>query len=239
MPTLEEIAMHLDLEESKNANCNHHRDEEALVLKFRKVLQQRHEGPQGGFNHKVGNNHAGSFEGLGNSSLTPGYCGCCGKYGHWAKELSKTLERGRLPTLIDEEDWGGASNEQSDPQNVAETFEAALSTMALEIRDNPWIVDFRASTHVTRNGKILNEIREPIDQYNVKTTNKQTHVVCGQGDVSFHFPSGEIKKINNVLYILGLTKNLLSIGTMTYVRFVANLIFKDVCYSRKAIHQKL
>jgi hypothetical protein len=192
MPTLEEIAMHLDLEESKNANCNHHRDEEALVLKFRKVLQQRHEGPQGGFNHKVGNNHAGSFEGLGNSSLTPGYCGCCGKYGHWAQELSKT-----------------------------------------------WIVDFRASTHVTRNGKILNEIREPIDQYNVKTTNKQTHVVCGQGDVSFHFPNGEIKKINNVLYILGLTKNLLSIGTMTYVRFVANLIFKDVCYSRKAIHQKL
>jgi hypothetical protein len=34
MPTLEEIAMHLELEESKNANRNRHHDEEALVLKF-------------------------------------------------------------------------------------------------------------------------------------------------------------------------------------------------------------
>jgi hypothetical protein len=51
---------------------------------------------------------------------------------------------------------------------------------------------------------------EPVDQYNVKTANGQTHALRGQGDVSFHFPDGELKKINNVLYIPGLTNNLLS-----------------------------
>ncbi len=93
IPTLEEIAMHLELQESKNTNHNRHHDEEALVLKFWKVLQQRHKGPHGGFNRKVGNNHAGSFEGLGNSSLKLGYCGRCGKYGHWAKECPNIKER--------------------------------------------------------------------------------------------------------------------------------------------------
>jgi hypothetical protein len=37
---------------------------------------------------------------------------------------------------------GGASNEQSGPQNVAKTFETTLSAMSLEIGDNTWIVDF-------------------------------------------------------------------------------------------------
>jgi hypothetical protein len=53
------------------------------------------------------------------------------------------LKRGKLPySLIDEEDGVGASNEQSDPKNVAKTFEATLSTMVLKTKDNTWIVDF-------------------------------------------------------------------------------------------------
>lgn len=60
----------------------------------------------------------------------------------------------------------------------------------------------------------------------MKSTNEQTHVVCGQGDVNFHFPNGEIKKINNVLYVPRLTKNLLSIGTMTNPRFVVIFDFR-------------
>lgn len=41
MPILDEIVVTLELEENMNANCNRHRDEEAIVLKFRKVFQQR------------------------------------------------------------------------------------------------------------------------------------------------------------------------------------------------------
>jgi len=85
----------------------------------------------------------------------------------------QTLKRGKLPySLIDEEDGIGASNEQSDPKSVAKTFEATLSTMALKTRDNTWIVDFGASTHVIRNAKILDEVKEVVDQYNVKTANE-------------------------------------------------------------------
>jgi hypothetical protein len=104
----------------------------------------------------------------------------------------QTLERSKLPTLYLMKKMDGASNEQNDPHNVAKTFETTLSAMALEIGNNTWIVDFGTSTHVTINAKILDKVRKPIDQYNVKTTNGQTHVVHGQGDISFHFPDGEI-----------------------------------------------
>jgi hypothetical protein len=93
--------------------------------------------------------------------------------------------------------------------------------MVLEIKDNTWIVDFGTCTHVTRNAKIQNEVKEPIDQHNVKIANKQSHVIHRQGDVNFYFPNGEIKIISNFLYILRFTKKLLSIGTMTDAGFVA------------------
>jgi hypothetical protein len=73
----------------------------------------------------------------------------------------------------------------------------------------------------------------------VKTTNEQTYAVCGQGDVSFHFLDGEIKKINNVLYGLGLTKNLLSIGTMTNARFVAVFDFQRCLLFTKGSSPKI
>ncbi len=74
------------------------------------------------------------------------------------------MKRGKLPySLIDEEDGVGASNEQSDPKNVAKTFEATLSTMVLKTKDNTWIVDFWASTHVIGNAKILDEIKELVN----------------------------------------------------------------------------
>jgi hypothetical protein len=68
MPTFEEIVMSLELKENMNPNCNRHHNEEALVFKFQKVLQQRQGELHGGFNCIVSNNHAKSFEGLGNSS---------------------------------------------------------------------------------------------------------------------------------------------------------------------------
>ncbi len=40
IPTIENIISHLKLEESKNANHNHHHDEEVLALKFWNVLEQ-------------------------------------------------------------------------------------------------------------------------------------------------------------------------------------------------------
>jgi hypothetical protein len=38
------------------------------------------------------------------------------------------------------------------------------------------------------------------------------HVVARKGSVFVQFPSGEIKKINNVFYVFGIKQNFLSMG---------------------------
>jgi hypothetical protein len=52
--------------------------------------------------------------------------------------------------------------------------------MVLETRDNTWIVDFGANTHVTTNAKVINEVKKLIDQYNVKIAIEESHVVYGK-----------------------------------------------------------
>jgi hypothetical protein len=41
-----------------------------------------------------------------------------------------------------------------------------------------------------------------------------TYLVAGVGSISFQMPSGDILELTSVLYVLGLTKNLLSVSVM-------------------------
>ncbi|CAK9194039.1 unnamed protein product [Sphagnum jensenii] len=172
MPTLEEIATRLEREKTRNANHNHHHDEEVFVLKFRKVLHKDKEEHMEDSTTKLAITMLEALKDLGILLSSLVIVVILGNMVIGQKSV-QTLKRGKLPySLIDEEDGVGVSNEQSDPKNVAETFEATLSTMVLETRNNTWIVDFGASTHVIGNAKILDEVKELVDQYNVKTANE-------------------------------------------------------------------
>jgi hypothetical protein len=64
----EEIVVHLELEENKNVNRNHHYNEKLLFSSFIiRVFQQIQGGPHGGHYQRNGNNHVGSFEGAENT----------------------------------------------------------------------------------------------------------------------------------------------------------------------------
>jgi hypothetical protein len=45
------------------------------------------------------------------------------------------------------------------------------------------------------------------------------HVVAKNGSVFVQFPSGEIKKINNVFSVFGIKQNLLSMGCIANQRY--------------------
>jgi hypothetical protein len=59
-----------------------------------------------------------------------------------------------------------------------------------------------------------------------------TYLVIGMGSISFCMPSSDVLELDDVLYVPGLTKNLLSISAMTDLRCVAEfddqqVIIKD------------
>jgi hypothetical protein len=67
---------------------------------------------------------------------------------------------------------------------------------------------------VTASAKALDHVKAFVESQNIKSACRNSHLVQGKGDVSFHFLTREILKIKDFLYIAGLHKKLLSIGSL-------------------------
>ncbi len=63
---------------------------------------------------------------------------------------------------------------------------------------------------------------------NVKSIGGQIHPFRKKGDFSFQFPNGKLKTILDVLYVLGVKKNLILVGALTDKGLLA--IFSDTSY---------
>ena len=176
----------------------------------------------------------------GNPNLSSGFQNCqiccyyCGRPGHH-KDIClerlvdiRKLEADRRTKLsiktfsaniAQDESW--TSFETSEVPNVIEQpeednfefFEAALSSLDIHNADSVWYLDSGATQHISSDCSNFTSL----DQFsgNVKTAGGQSHQISGKGSVHFTLPSGEIKDINGVLYVPGLSKNLLSIGSLT------------------------
>ena len=44
----------------------------------------------------------------------------------------------------------------------------------------------------------------------------RSHDVKGCGDISVRLPNGHVKKLSNVMYVLGIKKNLILVSTISY-----------------------
>lgn len=121
-------------------------------------------------------------------------------------------------------------DEQDNPYNIQDaittlkpaTTEALLTEMMSQDHDNhilavedhsaAWYLDSGASNHVTGNRNLLVDVRTTETNRVVHTAGGQSLLVKGVGSVVIKLPNGEIKTIGNILYVLGLTKNLFSVG---------------------------
>lgn len=172
-------------------------------------------------------------------------CHYCGKKDHWlrncpdlAAELKKRRASRKEPSVnfVDnfsfgsndlgscDSDSGGDdvpvswSQSQGRPVPVDEP-ELALNVSELLLADHwekekdEWFIDSGATRHVTGKKALLSNIREGSSS-KISTAGGERLNVAGKGSVDIPTVSGSIT-YEDVLYVPGVTKNLLSVGTMT------------------------
>lgn len=112
---------------------------------------------------------------------------------------------------------------QQSHSNKKWTFLTALHTKSTGSHED-WFIDSGANGHMSKRNDWMVNYRETDD--NVKVANSDTIKAAGAGDVSVKLKSsGELKVINEVSYVPGLSDNLLSVSAMCTKGMVA--LFSD------------
>ena len=77
-----------------------------------------------------------------------------------------------------------------------------------------WLVDNGASMHMTGYRSALRDLTEKKSFVHVELGDDATYAIQGVGSTSFQLYSGVILHIEEILFVLGLKKNLLSISAL-------------------------
>jgi transposase InsO family protein len=134
-----------------------------------------------------------------------------GKKSFHANSLEKNRKREKKGSDSD-------SNSSTSAGEALETYLCELNlceleTHVVEAQSNPtWVLNSGATHHVTGNSRFLHNLQKASYAGGMTAVGGETHRVAGYGDVFVKFHDGEIKNIKNVLYVLGIHRNLLSVG---------------------------
>jgi hypothetical protein len=80
--------------------------------------------------------------------------------------------------------------------------------------EDTWLIDIGASKHITGQRYILSCLSEKNFPWKVTLGDDYQYSIKGIGESNYKLDSGTPMKMKDVLYVLGLTKNLLSISAL-------------------------
>jgi hypothetical protein len=80
--------------------------------------------------------------------------------------------------------------------------------------EDTWLIDRGVSKHMTRQRDILSYISEFFFSQKVTLGDDYQYPIKGVGESNYKLNSGNAMKMKDILYVLGFTKNLLSISTL-------------------------
>jgi len=133
-------------------------------------------------------------------------------------ESGSTDAEGVLETyLIEAEPAGAVSVDQNqiqrgpEPEPDPAAPEANTIANKAEAHDDFWILDSSATQHVTGNPDLITGL-QPVSTSLMISAGGESHTVKGKGKIYVEFPNGKIKCFDDVLYVPGVHRNLLSVG---------------------------
>ena len=198
----------------------------------------RSQGLNAGFDHTGrGTNSASSyqprFKPRGSKRPRSSQCNFCKAEGHFEREcdLKAIIDRikdyehrvvDRRPRSFN----GQAHNIEEQQEDFKEDTEDLLADQVIDAclvelnmletpqTNSSWYLDSGATHHVLGDSSVFSAIR-PVSGSQIRSAGGHSHNVTGVGNVEIQIPSGKIKTISSVLYTPGITKNLLSVGSLT------------------------
>lgn len=166
-------------------------------------------------------------------------CYYCGKPGHSAKNCMKR--------------WSDQFKQRRHSENYVDRDEAisqdvsnlklfvSNATLSVETDDdNACFIDFGASIHMSCKRDWFDTYHEINNGGHIYLGDNRSHEIKGYGNISVMMPDEQEKQIQNVVYVPGLKKNLMSVSTITdqhlKVEFVkSHCLVKDVQDNYKVV----
>lgn len=166
-------------------------------------------------------------------------CYYCGKPSHFAKNCMKRRsdqfkQRRHSRNYVDRDE--AISHDFSNLKLFVSN--AALSAETND--DNAWFIDSGASVHMSCKRDWFDTYHEINNGGHIYLGDNRSHEIKGYGDISVMMPNGQEKQIQNVVYVPGLKKNLISVSTIIdqhlKIEFVkSHCLVKDVQDNYKVV----
>jgi hypothetical protein len=160
------------------------------------------------------------------------HCNFCGIEGHFERECDlrsildrikdyehRLLERrnrnhnGQINNIEEPFEISNPESEDPSADQVIDACLVELNMIEKPQQNTAWYLDSGATHHVSGDSNVFSSIR-PTSGSQVRSAGGQNHCVTGVGDVDIQVLSGKIKNVSSVLYTPGITKNLLSVGSL-------------------------
>ncbi|MCO5573286.1 hypothetical protein L7F22_027055 [Adiantum nelumboides] len=181
------------------------------------------------FEGRRGHQHQGS-RGRGNGKRI-GNCYNCRIFGHWQWDCTRSPTTNGRPQITNGPSNNEVSNYASSSSNPHHE-EAFLSTYMAHLQEeveDGWYVDFGASNHMTHHHDWFTSVQPFEGEGLVLTGDDSHHAIQGKGTITIQMLQGEEKDLSNVLLVLGITKNLISVGQIVEKGYEVKFN-KDGCY---------
>jgi hypothetical protein len=183
---------------------------------------------QKGFQKKI--NTKGTFKG-NNLDTSKIKCFNCNKLGHFARDCwsnKKSPRKGKHHASIakDDESKRNKKSPSNERENKEEYYLVSSLSSTVITRSRNWLVDSGASKHMTGDKEILSDFKKKSFAEQVELGDENCYKIEGVGCISFRLEYGEMLHVDEVFYVPGLKKNLLSVATLEVYGYW--VIFKDI-----------
>jgi hypothetical protein len=139
--------------------------------------------------------------------------------GHFAKDCcfrNKYPRKGKhhASTVEDDESKRNQKSPSNEKENRKEYYLVSALSTSVFTGPKTWLVDSGASKHMIGYKEILSDFKTKSFVEQVEFGDDKCYKIEGVGSISFRLESGARIHVDELLYVLGLKKNLLSVATL-------------------------